>query len=67
MGVLGDNLPCQENIMEDAMKRLLRKFEDVMVAVTFAEAGEYDEVKRILNEVSDEKPEELPQEAAETA
>lgn len=24
------------------MKKLMKKFEDIMVAVTFAEAGEYD-------------------------
>jgi hypothetical protein len=53
--------------MEDAMKRLLRKFEDIMVAVTFAEAGEYDEAKKILNEASDEAVEKMSQEAAETA
>ena len=48
------------------MKRLLKKFEDIMVAVTFAEAGEYDEAKRILNEGMDEAPEEVQQQAAET-
>ena len=28
---------------EDFMKKLIKKLEDIMVAVTFAEAGEYDE------------------------
>jgi len=28
------------------MKRLLKKLEDIMVAVTFAEAGEYDEASK---------------------
>lgn len=49
------------------MKRLLKRFEDIMVAVTFAEAGEYDEAKNILCESEDETPEKLPHEAAETA
>ncbi len=29
------------------MEKLLKMFEDVMVAVTFAEAGEFDEANRI--------------------
>jgi len=28
------------------MKKLMKKLEDIMVAVTFAEAGEYDEASR---------------------
>ncbi len=28
------------------MKKLIKKLEDIMVAVTFAEAGEYDEAIR---------------------
>jgi len=28
------------------MKRLMKKLEDIMVAVTFAEAGEYDEANK---------------------
>ena len=31
------------------MKRLLKKFEDTMVAITFAEAGEFDEANRALD------------------
>ena len=48
------------------MKRLLKKFEDIMVAVTFAEAGEYDEAKKILSESSDETLEKVPHETVET-
>jgi hypothetical protein len=51
--------------MEDHMKRLLKKFEDIMVAVTFAEAGEYDEAKKVLSEGVDEIAEEVPQQATE--
>ncbi len=28
------------------MKKLMKKLEDIMVAVTFAEAGEYDEASK---------------------
>ena len=28
------------------MKKLMKKLEDIMVAVTFAESGEYDEASR---------------------
>ncbi len=28
------------------MKKLMKKLEDIMVAITFAEAGEYDEAQR---------------------
>ncbi len=30
---------------EDIMKKLVKRIEELMVAVTFAEAGEYDEAK----------------------
>lgn len=49
------------------MKRLLKKFEDIMVAVTFAEAGEYDEARKILNEPLDETREDVQREVQETA
>jgi len=31
------------------MEKLLKKLEDVMVAITFAEAGEFDEANRIAS------------------
>ncbi len=34
------------------MKKLIKKIEDIMVAITFAEAGEYDEANRLAgNEI----------------
>lgn len=38
------------------MRKLLKQFENLMVAVTFAEAAEYDEAKRIAGS-SDEQGE----------
>ncbi len=32
------------------MRKLMKKLEDIMVAVTFAEAGEYDEARKHLGE-----------------
>lgn len=33
---------------EDTMKKLIKKLEDIMVAITFAEAGEFDQANREL-------------------
>jgi len=35
------------------MKKLIKKLEDIMVAVTFAEAGEFDEAYRCAGEAAD--------------
>jgi len=56
---------------EALMNRLMKKIEEIMVAVTFAEAGEYDEACRLAGSDSEEqmtKPlEELKQTALEHA
>lgn len=36
------------------MKKLLKRLEDIMVAVTFAEAGEYDEASKHAGDVTRE-------------
>lgn len=41
------------------MKRLMKKIEDIMVAVTFAEAGEYDEANRQSGSALDEEREDM--------
>ncbi len=35
------------------MKKLMKKLEDIMVAITFAEAGEFDEANRIAGNETD--------------
>jgi hypothetical protein len=39
------------------MKKLIKKLEDIMVAVTFAEAGEFDEAFRCAGEAADREEE----------
>ncbi len=41
------------------MKKLIKKVEDLMVAVTFAEAGEYDEASKQSSNVQSSQQEEL--------
>jgi hypothetical protein len=50
---------------EGAMKKLLQKFEDIMVAVTFAEAGEYEMAKKLSGGVVKEE-EDAPVQEGET-
>ena len=43
------------------MEKLIKMFEDIMVAVTFAEAGEFDEANRIAgNEMIQEEKNTAP-------
>jgi hypothetical protein len=48
-------------IAEATMEKLIKMFEDMMVAVTFAEAGEFDEANRIAgNEISQDEKSSAP-------
>jgi hypothetical protein len=48
-------------ISEVAMEKLIKMLEDVMVAITFAEAGEYDEAARTAgNETALEEKSKAP-------
>jgi len=49
------------------MKRLFQKFEDIMVAVTFAEAGEYEIAKKMSAEIVSEDEEVAEDGETETA
>ncbi len=40
---------------EDGMRKLMKKLEDLMVAITFAEASEYDEAQRLAGGRSDQQ------------
>jgi hypothetical protein len=43
------------------MEKLIKMFEDIMVAVTFAEAGEFDEANRIAgNETTQDEKSTVP-------
>ncbi len=45
----------RESRTEDIMKKLIKKLEDIMVAVTFAEAGEYDEASRLSDNATEQQ------------
>jgi len=57
-------LSIYKSIAEDDMEKLIKMIEDIMVAVTFAEAGEYDEANRIAgNEIIDDEKSTAPAQA----
>lgn len=37
------------------MQKLIKAFEDMMVAITFAEAGEYDEARKLSGQSHEEE------------
>ena len=42
------------------MQKLIKAFENIMVAVTFAEAGEYDETRRLSGQAHEEEASIIP-------
>jgi len=49
------------------MNKLLKKIEDLMVAVTFAESGEFDAAKEILGQSTLETEDKITEQETETA
>jgi hypothetical protein len=45
--------------MEGIMQKLIKAFENMMVAITFAEAGEYDEAHRLSTQDQKQEPAEI--------
>ena len=46
--------------MEGIMQKLIKAFENIMVAVTFAEAGEYDEARKLSDQAHEEEAATIP-------
>ena len=46
--------------MEGIMQKLIKAFENMMVAVTFAEAGEYDEARKLSGQAHEEEAATVP-------
>jgi len=42
------------------MQKLIKAFENIMVAVTFAEAGEYDEARKLSGQAHEEEAATVP-------
>lgn len=41
------------------MKRIIKKFEDLMIAITFAEAGEYEMAQKVMIQMESEDSQEI--------
>ncbi len=46
---------CRKIAEATTMEKLIKMFEDLMVAVTFAEAGEFDEANKIAGNVTEQE------------
>ncbi len=48
-------MPGKSTKKEAAVKKLMKKIDDILVAITFAEAGEYETASKTMDEGYEEK------------